>query len=224
MRAGQPIVAGGEPAGGQIPDAISVRLPPNRKCKREATVEASQRRSRERSTAQIPEPIRTIAEPTLAQVDDATAIVLFGSRARGDAEERSDWDLMVRSHALLPHNLMVLEGIVAEDARVGGCGTIQCVSLSDHEAANHTAEDGSLAVAWSREGTVIAGEDPLLGRAARKELNMNERTLAERNNAALTKIVHAWTTLCTAHGPRALPPEETRGPRRRHRARADQTR
>ena len=78
----------------------------------------------------IPDSIAEIAKRTLAKVPEAHAIVLFGSRARGDADGTSDWDLMVRSHAMLPHNGTVIagadalmvhmnEGIVPKDGWVG---------------------------------------------------------------------------------------------------------
>ena len=49
---------------------------------------------------EIPETIAEIAKRTLAKVAETDAIMLFGSRARGDADETSDWDLMVRNHAM----------------------------------------------------------------------------------------------------------------------------
>lgn len=49
---------------------------------------------------EIPDPVRTAAE-RLARATAAMAIILFGSRARCDADEESDWDLCL----LLPDDV-----------------------------------------------------------------------------------------------------------------------
>ena len=157
----------------------------------------------------IPDSIAEIAKRTLAKVPEAHAIVLFGSRARGDADGTSDWDLMVRSHAMLPHNLMVLEGIIPEDGYVAGLGHVQSVSLSDDEARDHTGEDDSLAVAWSREGKVIAGEDALIRHARKKRLKMNDTKVLETNDQAVREIANAWNSIVICYREGAEP-EETR--------------
>ena len=121
--------------------------------------------------------------------------MLFGSRARGDAIDTSDWDLMVRSAKLLPHNVMFLEGIIPEDGDIGDGRKVQSVSLSDYEARHHTAEDGSLAVAWSRDGIVIAGVDKLIEHARRKPLVMNDVNLVKMNEKALAQMLRAWNDI-----------------------------
>ena len=156
---------------------------------------------------EIPDTIAEIAKRTLAKVPEADAIVLFGSRARGDAHETSDWDLMVRSHAMLAHNIMVLEGIIPEDGYIAGLGYIQSVSLSDDEAKDHTGEDDSLAVAWSREGKVIAGTDSLIRHARKKRLKMNDTKVLEMNDQAVREIASAWNNIVICYREGAKPEE-----------------
>ena len=156
----------------------------------------------------IPDSIAEIAKRTLAKVPEAHAIVLFGSRARGDADGTSDWDLMVRSHAMLPHNLMVLEGIIPKDGWVGRGERVQSVSLSDYEALHHTGEVQSLAVAWSRDGTVIAGADALIEHAQKKHLHMNDVILLEMNQKALAQIRRSWNDIRIGHEPGATPDQK----------------
>ena len=185
--------------GSGSPRPDKMRHTPKRKTMMDASQTAAARKNPAVEASEIPHAVAELAQRMLAKVQEADAIVLFGSRARGDADEQSDWDLIVRSRALLPHNLLVLEGFTPEDGWVGGCGTVQSVSLSDYEAAHHAGEDNSLAVAWSREGTVIAGADALIGEARCKRLNMNERKIEELTRAALRKIRTAWASISEAH-------------------------
>lgn len=46
--------------------------------------------------AQIPDVLRTLAE-TLGGIPEVDRVILFGSRARGDARERSDIDLAIEA-------------------------------------------------------------------------------------------------------------------------------
>ena len=127
----------------------------------------------------IPDSIAEIAKRTLAKVPEAHAIVLFGSRARGDADGTSDWDLMVRSHAMLPHNLMVLEGIVPKDGWVGRGERVQSVSLSDYEEALEDAdaiESMNGNAATTRQGVyAISTMDPEIRERAIRDMRW-ERT------------------------------------------------
>ena len=115
---------------------------------------------------------------------------------------------MVRSRAMLPHNLMVVEGIVPKDGWVGRGERVQSVSLSDYEALHHTGEVQSLAVAWSRDGTVIAGADALIEHAQKKHLHMNDVILLEMNQKALAQIRRSWNDIRIGHEPGATPDQK----------------
>lgn len=42
--------------------------------------------------------IATAVKKNISAADDTATIILFGSRARGDAEDDSDWDFLVLTH------------------------------------------------------------------------------------------------------------------------------
>ena len=160
-----------------------------------------------RRAIEIPEALKRIAETTLARVPEADAIVLFGSRARGDADDRSDWDIMVRSRRKLPQGVMEREGIIPHNGRVPGLGTVQETNLSDYEALHHCGVDDSMAVPWSREGIVIAGTDRLIGGARRENLRLKEAKVEYLNEKVLEHISEAWESIVGVHRKKARPYE-----------------
>lgn len=93
--------------------------------------------------------LRTAAERLVAR-GNANAVILYGSRARGDAVETSDWDVCLVGHpprgmAHAPWN----------DARV------EPVWMAPGEFANGV-HAGSLAEAIAREGKVLAGDGAVM--------------------------------------------------------------
>ncbi len=49
--------------------------------------------------------IRLLIKDAVMQVDPAAEVYLFGSRARGDANKFSDWDVLILSSRLVDENL-----------------------------------------------------------------------------------------------------------------------
>lgn len=133
--------------------------------------------------------LRAAAERLVAR-GNASAVVLYGSRARGDAAETSDWDVCLvgdppRGGAHAPWN----------DARV------EPVWMAPGEFANGV-HAGSLAEAIAREGKVLAGAEAMMKEAETLPFRITEvRQAVDRAGERLENAVRAadaWVHAQTA--------------------------
>ncbi len=121
--------------------------------------------------------LKSAAERMLAQTGGAMAVMLFGSRARGDHRPDSDWDIAV-----------ITDG---EDRngkfRYIGCpdvfrslpGRINVLALPFETLRRKRNSAGYLAVSLAREGRVLAGDMPEIGKLEKRPY-MNPEKLAEK--------------------------------------------
>lgn len=83
-------------------------------------------------------PKQAVAALQAALGDRLMAVVLFGSRARGDARETSDWDLLVIAEGL-PEKMferhLFLKGLLPSDCR----GAISLLAKTPEEFESHLA-------------------------------------------------------------------------------------
>ncbi len=96
------------------------------------------------------------AQATLEQIDGALAVVLFGSRARDDWRDDSDWDLAVITTS--GEGVKALADDSAFDAaRQDGC-EVNCLVVPEAKIAEKRRYLGGFWRAVVRDGVVIAGE------------------------------------------------------------------
>ena len=98
------------------------------------------------------ETLRTAAKRLVAH-GNANAVVLYGSRARGDAVEASDWDV-----CLVGHRPRGMAHAPWNDARVEPVWMVPCEFTNGVHA-------GSLAEAIAREGKMLAGDGTMMKEA-----------------------------------------------------------
>ena len=102
------------------------------------------------SIGPIPADIRDDAERLLRRRGDAKAVVLFGSRARGQARERSDWDVALITRSGFGR---FLEADEHGFSRSG----VECIVLPESEIEADCRTVGRLARCVLRDGVVLAG-------------------------------------------------------------------
>lgn len=104
--------------------------------------------------------MRKAAGEALRQLDDAVAVLLFGSRARGTSDARSDWDV-----AVITREAERLEQPSAFSRIPAEVNTVAMPLARLREKRNAA---GHLAVSLVREGRLLAGRIPYLGELERR--------------------------------------------------------
>ena len=101
----------------------------------------------------VPEALRTAAQAAVRDIPGVEAAVLFGSRARGDWREDSDWDLA-----------LVTDGDLGREAERAACRRLHVAGLHVEAQAlpaewlrREAGAFGRIAYPIVREGRVIAG-------------------------------------------------------------------
>ena len=101
----------------------------------------------------VPEALRTAAQAAVRDIPGVEAAVLFGSRARGDWREDSDWDLA-----------LVTDGELGREAERAACRRLRVAGLHVEAQAlpaewlrREAGVFGRIAYPIAREGRVIAG-------------------------------------------------------------------
>lgn len=101
--------------------------------------------------APTPEKMQAAVERLVAAAHP-TRIILFGSRARGDAEDRSDVDLLV----IKPHVADRYEELVALDRALAGIlMPVDILLVSEAEFEERAEQPGTVERAARKEGRVL---------------------------------------------------------------------
>ncbi len=104
--------------------------------------------------------LRNAARQALRDLDDALAVLLFGSRAYGTARPDSDWDVAMITHEA--------ERIRPPDAFSHLQAEINIVTMPLARLRKKRNDAGSLAVSIARDGKLLAGHIPYLGHLEQK--------------------------------------------------------
>jgi len=125
------------------------------------------------------------AREALEQIDGAKAVVLYGSRARDDWREDSDWDIAIITS--IGERPEVLKNHGAFDAaRQHGC-EVNCLVLPEVKFADKRRYLGGFWRAVVRDGVVIAGEWQNQNKGER--LLMDKMTFLRNLEAARKRMV-----------------------------------
>ena len=113
-------------------------------------------RQSSRKQIRIPRLIRAAAEETLRQNDAIEAILLYGSRARGDHRRGSDYDIAVISN--LPRMEAYEAAKALYDKELEKRYWTELAFTSPEDLARYPNTAGTLESRLAREGILIAGE------------------------------------------------------------------
>ena len=113
---------------------------------------ARQRTEAPVSARDVPEGLRADAARLLERRPDARAVVLFGSRARGDAHEFSDWDIAL----IVPDGER--PGLLSEAEHGFSEPAVQCLELPEPAIEADARTVGRLARGVLRDAVTLAGE------------------------------------------------------------------
>ena len=154
--------------------------------------------SRQQSQSVLSErQLATICRETLRKWPEASAAVLFGSRARGTQREGSDWDMAI-----------VLKGSIPEQPRPVGGGEfpqarklreldgIDAWALSESGLRDRAADLGTLPFTVCRDGRLLAGEweRPNPARSG-KEPALTPEDWKSRMSTVLSKLDFAFQAI-----------------------------
>ena len=131
--------------------------------------------------------LRRTAAKTVKSCPGVEAVVLFGSRARGTAHPKSDWDVAVLSRA---------ESAVEQDAcrLLGEHERVNAVVLKPEAIEEYRDRATRLEAAIARQGRLLAGT------WSRPECRMEDLEIEFREDQeiAIRDIENAVTLLCNA--------------------------
>ena len=109
-----------------------------------------------RKHLRVPRLIRSAAQETMRNHEAIEAVVLYGSRARGDHRRGSDWDIAVLSRLNRDDALEAAKPLCEPEIVKRHWTEILCSSSETIEREANTA--GTLGARIAREGVLIAGD------------------------------------------------------------------
>ena len=132
----------------------------------------------------------------LRQWPQVRAAVLFGSRARGAAHPRSDWDVAIVLEGSEPRHPDLATSVFPRSELPDALVRVDAWALSEDDLERRARALGTLPYAVCRDGRVLAGEwnrpDPA---QIEREAAVNSEDSARRMEMVMVKVHGAFTSI-----------------------------